>query len=40
MSGKTTAIKYRLEYATGSAAPLAGRGVEVFVEDNGRGHLG
>lgn len=40
VSGNKVAIKYRFAYATGSAAPFAGGGVEVFVQDNGRSHDG
>jgi hypothetical protein len=35
-SGNKAAIKYRFDRASGSAAPFAGGGVEVFVEDNGK----
>jgi hypothetical protein len=33
-------IKWRLERATGSAAPFEGGGVQSFVEDNGRPRFG
>jgi hypothetical protein len=36
VEGNRAAIKYRFKHATGSAAPLAGGGVQVFVEDNGQ----
>ena len=35
VDGNRAAIKYRFRRATGSAAPLQGGGVEVFVQDNG-----
>ncbi|MGH2956031.1 MAG: hypothetical protein ACRDL6_03455 [Solirubrobacterales bacterium] len=35
VEGNRAAIKYRFKHATGSAAPLEGGGVQVFVEDNG-----
>jgi hypothetical protein len=35
VSDNRAAIKYRFKHATGSAAPFAGGGVEIFLEDNG-----
>jgi hypothetical protein len=35
IDGNRAAIKYRFASASGSAAPFAGGGVEVFIEDNG-----
>jgi hypothetical protein len=35
VSGTRAAIKYRFKHAAGSAAPFAGGGVEIFLEDNG-----
>jgi hypothetical protein len=35
VSGDRAAIKYRFKHGTGSAAPFAGGGVEIFIEDNG-----
>jgi hypothetical protein len=35
VSGTRTAIKYRFKHASGSAAPFAGGGVQIFLEDNG-----
>ncbi len=38
VSGNKASIKYRFDQASGSAAPFAGGGVEVFVEDNDGAH--
>lgn len=35
VEGNRAAIKYRFKHAEGSAEPLEGGGVQVFVEDNG-----
>lgn len=35
VEGNRAAIKYRFKHATGSAEPLEGGGVQVFIEDNG-----
>jgi hypothetical protein len=35
VEGNQAAIKYRFKHAEGSAEPLEGGGVQVFVEDNG-----
>jgi hypothetical protein len=40
VDGNRAAIKYRFQRATGSAAPFAGGGVEVFIEDNGEPRRG
>ena len=35
VEGNRAAIKYEFKHAEGSAAPLEGGGVQVFIEDNG-----
>lgn len=37
VEGNRAAIKYRLDQAEGSAEPFKDGGVQVFIEDNGRG---
>jgi hypothetical protein len=36
VSGNRAAIKYRFKHAEGSAEPLEGGGVQIFIEDNGK----
>jgi hypothetical protein len=40
VSGNRASLKWRFEYATGSAAPFVGGGVQSFVEDNGEPRFG
>lgn len=35
VSANRAAVKYRFKHAEGSAAPLEGGGVQIFIEDNG-----
>jgi hypothetical protein len=40
IAGNRASIKWRLEEATGSAAPFEGGGVQSFLEDNGQPRFG